>query len=397
LPPEVFPHNWRRGSAFLNYPVFSWEWFRRRAVVYLPLSIFFGAVIALRVEMDSHDWSLAAQDAVRTISTWVFVFHFGAGLSTWIRHRGYPPARERVLILSAIASGTVLSFVAWAWCNQFYREVVWPVIEAKGGTRAANIADMNQEWTAHIDDVLYVFVILLSTGGLSYRMYLEELRRWADESVKRQMSELRTQRDDADRKLTVLQAQIEPHFLYNTLASVRSLVASDPERAGATIDALVDHLRATLPKMRDSGDAVSTLSEQADICRSYLDVMTIRMGERLTYSVDIPSDVASLPIPPLMLLSLVENSIKHGVEPKLGSCSVAISAQRSDNTTGQLLEVTVVDTGAGLREGPSDGVGIANIRAQLVARYGQRAAIDLTGREYGGAIARVTIPIDAQR
>src|SRR6185436_5202353 len=105
----------------------------------------------------------------------------------------------------------------------------------------------------------------------------------------REIEQLRQQKSEVDLKLAVLQAQVEPHFLFNTLASVHSLIRKDPGRAEATIEALVDHLRATLPKLRAGvGSPHSTLEAQLEVCRSYLQVMQVRMGDRLRYGIDVP-------------------------------------------------------------------------------------------------------------
>jgi sensor histidine kinase YesM len=172
-------------------------------------------------------------------------------------------------------------------------------------------------------------------------------------------------------------------------------VQSDPVRAEATIDALVDHLRSALPKLRtENGTNCSTLAEQLEICRSYLEVMRVRTGERLQYAIDVPQQLREFTFPPLMLISLVENAIKHGVEPKPGSCLVRIAARECEHMDNRCLEISVSDDGAGLREGPSEGMGLANIRAQLSTRYGGRASITLSSRERGGAVASLVIPLD---
>jgi sensor histidine kinase YesM len=118
------------------------------------------------------------------------------------------------------------------------------------------------------------------------------------------------------------------------------------------------------------------------------------MGSRFRYSVQVPENCASLFFPPLMLISLVENAIKHGVEPKPGACFVTIAARRFAVSGREQLEVSVIDDGAGLREGAGSGIGLANIRAQLAARYQSTAELSLEGRETGGVAARITIPIE---
>ncbi len=159
-------------------------------------------------------------------------------------------------------------------------------------------------------------------GGLALRTYFREQGTWVDAQRARELARLRQERNEADLRLTVLQAQVEPHFLFNTLASIHSLIRPDPTRAEATIEALVDHLRATLPKFRaEIGSPHSTLAQQIEVCSSYLAVMKVRLGHRLRYAVDVPEHLRSHTFPPLMLISLVENAIKHGIEPSpAGEC-----------------------------------------------------------------------------
>jgi len=225
-----------------------------------------------------------------------------------------------------------------------------------------------------------LLMLALIGGGFALPAYFSEKKRWAEYS----------RRADTDLRLTVLQAQVEPHFLFNTLASVRSLVTTDPARAAQTIDALARHLRATLPKFRaDTGLAASTLAEQFAICASYLELMQLRLGGRLSVELDLPPGLGDAPFPPLLLISLVENAIKHGVEPKPGAAKISLRARSLD---GGRLEVTVEDDGAGLSLGMGEGTGLANIRAQLLTRFGANATLELKSRESGGVTARIVVP-----
>ncbi len=194
-------------------------------------------------------------------------------------------------------------------------------------------------------------------------------------------------------QLTVLQAQVEPHFLFNTLASVHSLIRQDPERAEATVEALVDHLRATMPKLRaEMGGAHSTLQDQLDVCESYLKVMQIRMSPRLRYTIDVPASLRSHPFPGYMLISLVENAIKHGIEPSPSGGNIVVTAGIESRNDGRQLAVSVTDDGAGLQPGTGKGVGLENIRAQLAAMFGSDAALSVRGRTLSGVEATIRVP-----
>jgi sensor histidine kinase YesM len=209
----------------------------------------------------------------------------------------------------------------------------------------------------------------------------------------REIDELQRHRQETNLKLLVLQAQIEPHFLFNTLASLRALLREDVARAEAMVDALVGHLRAVLPIMREDSGA-STLSDQLAICASYLEIMAYRMEGRLAYGIDVPKPLLQTPFPPLMLLTLVENAIKHGIQPKADVGCMRIEAERIMRTTGLALAVRVIDNGVGLSGSLGHGLGLRNVHEQLALRYGDRAALSLVSPPEGGTIASIQIPLD---
>jgi signal transduction histidine kinase len=210
-----------------------------------------------------------------------------------------------------------------------------------------------------------------------------------EERHQREITEIQRQRQEANLKLLVLQAQIEPHFLFNTLASLRALLREDVIQAETMVDALVRHLRAVLPIMRsDSG--VSTLSDQLAICVSYLELMVTRLEGRFTYRVDVPDALLHAPFPPLMLLTLVENAIKHGIEPKAGDGRICIEAR----LVGCSILARVIDDGVGLSPGLGGGLGLRNVREQLTLWYGEQAALSLSSPPEGGAVACIQIPVD---
>jgi hypothetical protein len=191
-------------------------------------------------------------------------------------------------------------------------------------------------------------------------------------------------------KLSALQAQVEPHFLYNTLASVQALTEVDPARANEMTGHLIQYLRNALPKMRES---VSTVGQEVELVRAYLSILQMRMGERLTFTIDIADSLAALPFPPLMLPSLVENAIKHGLEPQREGGTVHITASLDAGR----LKMVVADTGRGFSETPGAGVGLANIRERLAALYGEGAKLTLEANEPRGLIATIEVPAEGTR
>jgi hypothetical protein len=186
-------------------------------------------------------------------------------------------------------------------------------------------------------------------------------------------------------KLSALQAQVEPHFLYNTLASVQALTEVDPPQATAMTGHLIQYLRNALPKMRES---VSTVGQEIELVRAYLNILQMRMGKRLTFTIDVPPELAEAPFPPLMLPSLVENAIKHGLEPQREGGEVRIRAEEVDGR----IRMIVADTGRGFSEAPGAGVGLANIRERLAALYGDEARLTLEANEPRGVVATLEVP-----
>ncbi len=192
------------------------------------------------------------------------------------------------------------------------------------------------------------------------------------------------QRQAAESQLKLLQSQLEPHMLFNSLANLRVLMGTDPVRATDMLDRLIAYLRSTLQASRA---ATHPLQAEFDRLHDYLALMAVRMGPRLSYTLDLPAELAALPVPTLLLQPLVENSIKHGLEPKVEGGSITVSARRDRDAL--LLEVT--DTGVGLQCTPADakGFGLAQVRERLATAYGHLSAIDLIAVPAGGTRASI--------
>ena len=193
-------------------------------------------------------------------------------------------------------------------------------------------------------------------------------------------------------QLRLLQGQIEPHFLFNTLANVQSLMAHDPARAGAMLEAFSDYLRAGLVQLRQ---ADSTLEAELAMSSAYLELLQIRMQERLAFHISASDAARAVRLPALLLQPLVENAMHHGLEPKVEGGSIRISAEVCNGH----LEVQVSDDGMGLdaprralRHG--SGMALANLRARLATRYGGAASLALEPLAQG---ARATLRIPCAR
>jgi signal transduction histidine kinase len=207
------------------------------------------------------------------------------------------------------------------------------------------------------------------------RLHQEELDRV---SLDRQMAEARLQ---------VLQAQIEPHFLFNTLASVRRLYEIDPPSGKSMLQHLRGYLAAALPEMRVSQ---STLGRELALTLAYLNVQKIRMGERLTFAIEIPESLTATAFPPMVLLTLVENAIKHGLAPLPEGGSIAILARERAGA----LQLQVRDDGAGFRSAAGAGIGLANTRTRLATLYGNAGRLALEQNVPRGVTATVELPVD---
>ena len=188
-------------------------------------------------------------------------------------------------------------------------------------------------------------------------------------------------------KLKLLETQIEPHMLFNTLANLRALITTDPVRALTMLDHLNNYLRATL---RASRAATHPLQTEFDRLRDYLEIMSVRLGPRLAYSLALPPALAAREVPPLLLQPLVENAIKHGLEPSVAGGSIAVSASLVEGS----LHLAVKDTGVGLRgDASSDGFGLAQVRERLQTLHGSQGRLQLEPNPGGGACALITLPL----
>jgi sensor histidine kinase YesM len=190
----------------------------------------------------------------------------------------------------------------------------------------------------------------------------------------------------SEARLKMLQAQIEPHFLFNTLSNILNLIEENPATARTMLADLTRLLRRSLHRGRM--DSLSLAEEVADI-RAYLDIQVQRMGSRLRCSFEVEPDVESVRIAPYLVQPLVENAIRHGLEPQIGGGELRLGARRQ----GEALTIEVADTGRGLRADHPPGVALANIRARLTALYGERAELSLHPNAPSGVIARLRLPL----
>ncbi len=204
------------------------------------------------------------------------------------------------------------------------------------------------------------------------------------ESLKRQVVEAR---------MAAMQAQVEPHFLFNTLASIDHLIETDPARASVMQKNLIALLRASMPSMREAagnGQSVRDLGREIAVIRPYLEILKVRMEERLTTDIAVPEGLMSAEFPPMMIQTLVENAIKHGLEPKAEGGHLRVAAEIVHGK----LQMTVADTGLGFGKAATagTGVGLANIRERLQMLYGTKASLTVAENQPSGTVVTVTVP-----
>jgi signal transduction histidine kinase len=203
------------------------------------------------------------------------------------------------------------------------------------------------------------------------------------EALKRQVVEAR---------MAAMQAQVEPHFLFNTLASIDHLIETDPPRASQMQKNLIALLRASMPTMREANanGGVRDLGRELAVIRPYLEILKVRMEERLQTEIDVPEGLLSAEFPPMMIQGLVENAIKHGLEPKAEGGKLTVKAEILHGK----LAVTVADTGLGFGRAATSGtgVGLANIRERLQLLHGNRASVTVTKNQPSGTVVTITVP-----
>ena len=248
---------------------------------------------------------------------------------------------------------------------------------AIGATPAADgpafIVNAFISWFIPASALVAGYVFYLHTRAVREQANTAELQRAALE------------KQQLETRLCLLHAQIEPHFLFNTLSNVRRLCQSDAGAGRAMLAQLARYLRAALPRMRDHD---ASLADEIELVSAFLGVQKIRMGARLESSFDVPTRLLEARVPSMMLATLVENAIKHGIGPLAEGGAIRLAAARE----GETLVLSVADTGHGFAAASGSGLGLANIRARLGAQYGERATLKLEANSPRGVLATIKLP-----
>ena len=417
LPPEVVGagHGWF--TRYRRYPVFSAGWVRGRLRVFALMALATGTVAILPL-LDEQPGDIPWGGLLNlTAQVWLPLL-LGPWLGLLVRRQQWAPAREWRALLAAMALVVVGMLVFHQWVSepikQFVAELTGQVDEQGRRKRVMLMAGVSivrpdaprgtaeKTWEPPTDTrpglpptvrlvngLSSAVMSFWLGGGIALWGWRRERAALAALAQAQELARAQAQRREAEMRLSVLAAQVEPHFLFNTLAGVRSAIATDPPRASEMIDRLVDYLRAAIPRLRTDGGAQATLGGQLEIVRAYLGLMAARMP-RLSYAIDAPAELLAEPCPPLMLISLAENAVKHGAEPKIGPVMVTLTACRGSDGG---LDLTVADDGAGFgRQTTGTGLGLANIRDRLQQIYQGRAGLTLKAGPEGGVVATLHLP-----
>lgn len=226
------------------------------------------------------------------------------------------------------------------------------------------------------------FGLIISNFFISRHKLSYAASKIQEERLKR----MTTEKQAAETQLKLLQAQIEPHFLFNTLSTIISLLETDVAKGKTMLLDLTHYLRAALDKSRSSR---STLGQEIKLIQAYVQIHAIRMGERLTVDIHLPENLKTIPFPPMLIQPLVENALKHGLDPLIDGGSLTISACKIDD----LVQIRISDTGKGLSKTSGKGVGLANIQQRLESIYGDNGRLVLQENEGPGLTAILEVPV----
>ncbi len=437
LPSEVSLQSDTWLTRARNYPVFSRTWYRYRMQacfgVLIPV-LLVSVLIGFLMNANMRKFFTAA---IPFSIIFVSLHLIGTLGAVWVRQRHYHETKEAILLALALLVGAALSYGIFDGTRFATKYVLYGdgniimFVEASAkmdasrayaeahakqlaatatgdklnsNTSSAGVLKEHRDPTISasstmVGDAMGSLIsggmLIYIGGGIDLWLFFRQRKRLVAALHQQELRREQEARREAELRLSVLVAQVEPHFLFNTLAGVRSAILTEPGRATAIVDHLVDYLRATIPQMRNDGRTEqSRLSKQLEAVRAYLSLMQARIP-RLSFTVT--SDVDDAALPPLMLISLVENAIKHGIEPKIGPAQITVTAKviEHENEEGY-LELSVADNGVGFGGTTSgSGIGLANIQQRLQSMYGKHASLTLKARPEGGVIASIVLPLSA--
>jgi len=342
-------------------------------VIWNTLFALFFALLAIAIDPET-PLSAALRNSFVFAQCIGFMIYAGFLIGDRIVHKGIHQARMwvravyyAVIPILGVFPGYLLAFWILRWRNGY-------------------------EWLFAPRSIISIVALSLVLTGLLLLIFVpRERAARAEATIAREQARVAAaEKETTTAQLKLLEAQVEPHFLYNTLANVVSLVDGEPALAKRMIERLIALLRATAAAATGS----ATLGGQVELLRAYLEILELRMGVRLRWRIDLPAELAGLRVPPMLLQPIVENAIKHGLEPTVDGGALTVTVRRDD----QRLLLEVADTGRGIRAtAPRDapGLGLANLRARLAAQYGSAAHIEVSDNAPHGTRVALALPLDA--
>ena len=230
-------------------------------------------------------------------------------------------------------------------------------------------------------------ILAITFGGLAWYFFYSKARIKVSNEViqEEKIKRLASEKEALEANLRLLQAQIEPHFLFNTLSNVLSLIDTDQAKGKSMLVDLIQYMRTSLSRTLPEA---TTLDQELNMIKAYLNIQKIRMGERLHFNIELPDAVRKLPFPPMLLQPLVENAIKHGLEPKMEGGEITIKVLKKND----LIRIEVMDTGLGFPSFQKVGVGIGNVRERIKLLYGEKGRLILEENEPNGVRAIIEVP-----
>lgn len=251
------------------------------------------------------------------------------------------------------------------------------------------VSQRKVQYGESLPQLAVLWILLSAIIKATYKARIQAEHKAAVATETAEAEQLRRQVIEA--RMAAMQAQVEPHFLFNTLASIDHLIETDPARASQMQKNLIALLRASMPTMRDTGDGgPRDLGRELAVVQPYVEILKVRMEERLAATIDVPEGLRSAEFPSMMIQTLVENAIRHGLEPKPEGGTLTV---RAEIVHGK-LQVTVADTGVGFGNGGTSGtgVGLANIRERLQLLYGDKATLTVAANQPSGTVVTITVP-----
>jgi hypothetical protein len=367
-----------------QYPIFSRTWFtyRMRAFV-VPLALLALTLLVVVAVAKPYDAANPLRFYLNFAAIWLVValaLVLGRALAVLVYQQQWSPRRQAAGIMAALLLGAMVALSLTPLTRNWDRPV-----QAK-----------EKFQDSLINLIIWLPVLCWLGGAFDLVAYFRQRGMLHEAALLEELERYKNERNEVEVQLSLLASQVEPHFLFNTLSGVRAAMSSDPARGIVLLDHLIDYLRSTIPQLRaDRAHLFVALGAQLDSVQAYLGIIEARMP-RLRSHIDCAPALRAVAIPPLMLISLVENAVKHGIELKKGPALIRVAARRIRMGELDMLELSVADDGVGFGAASTgSGIGLSNIRERLGHLYGGAASLSLRAGATGGVVASILLPLPA--